>query len=370
MKKIHILFLMFLCGFHSLAAAFDFSSCNDFSSFESKPVVALWRGTNFTQEYFPDKTAQDQYMNAHRILKPIYCAAAHKATGISYTKKLSSKDKGNLNQVIANVQALIRQLEKNEPITIDRQLFSTKRHAFQQKYSNSTAFIASIGGKVQRKYKSILEGFPAGNPLLSFTTSIKHAALYGYGMKNYDSLVVLDPDYDDTGKPRNITIGYIQGILLTDKVAKEIMPYDVVLHHGAGNIKINTNPRCNILSEHEVSLVGMVPGKSVVLTLPLKVPDFSKPYDVSVVEAFGLRKTKFTNARTIITDKQTSDDVKKECVQKVIQTIIEGTPTDDLAHDKTLSYRAKNIFEDLFEQQTVTYVKGIVNLNGRVVAYQ
>jgi hypothetical protein len=180
---------------------------------------------------------------------------------------------------VNQIQGVTRKLEESGPIKIDGQVFHAKRDAFQQKYTNSTNFISSIGKSFQKKYKPILEGFPEGNPLLSFSTGVKHAALYSYGMKNYGKTTTLDPEYDDVGKPANQVIGYLQCVLLTDDVAKKTMPYNVVLNHANEYIKVKTYSSCNILAENEVSLVGMVPPESVVMTMPLRVPDFSKSYE-------------------------------------------------------------------------------------------
>lgn len=338
----------------------------DFSFFDNKPVVALWRGTHFLPQYFLDTASKEQYIANHGVNVPIYCAAAHRKAGVSYLEAISTERIMELDTVVHGIKATFRRLEEDDPITIDGQVFHTKRDAFQQKYTNSTDFIAKIGGKPQKKYKAILAGLPEGNPLLSFSTSVKHAAFYGYGLKNYGETHILDPCYDGFGKPANEVLGYMQGVLLTDYYAQRAMPYNVVLNHRSGYIKVKTYSSCNILAEHEISLVGMAPKRVVVISLPLKVPDFSKSYDHIVKEEFGLTKRKFNSAKTIITDAQSSVAAKEKKVADVMRAIIEGKPTNDLAYSKTLSYRFAHFFAEQFAEQGLTYVEGMIDLYGRV----
>ncbi len=360
-------FILSILLFWSIKAfSFEFSYMDDFSHFDGKPVVALWRGTNFVQEYFPDLKSQQDYIRAHGVGKPIYCAAAHKSTGIDFTAQLNARAINVLDISVRQIRRHFENLEKEEPITIDKQVFSTRRHAFQQKYTNSTVFIGSIGISTERKYKKILEGLPQGNPILSFSSEPKHAALYGYGVKNYGSLTALDPDYDSYGKPAHSLLGFIQAILLTNDVAKKAMAYNVVANHRAKNIKVMTNPRCNILSEREVSLVGIVPGESVVLTCKLRAPDLSVPYDHSFKEKFGLTKRRFDNARAVITDPQSPEEKKRKKVRDLIEKIIEGNQTDDLTHENTFTYRVQSMFEDIFEKDDLEYVPGHLDLSGQV----
>jgi hypothetical protein len=86
----------------------------------------------------------------------------------------------------------------------------------------------------------------------------------------------------------------------------------------------------------------------------------------TVTQEFGLTKRKFNSAKAIITDLQSTAEVKEKKVIDLINSLIEGRQTNDFAHKNTVRYKFENFIEEQFEQQNLTYVKGIVDLNGRV----
>lgn len=350
--------------------SFDFTTLDDFSRFDGKPVVALWRGTYFSPTYFETEKDQLDYMSAHRLQVPIYCAAAHKKSSISYTQRLTAVRQKNLNQVVADIQTVFKKLQTSSPITIDRQVFSNRQHAFHQRYSNSTDFINALGKETlppsYRKYASLLEELPKGNPCLSFSTDSGHAGSYGYGLKDYGHINLIDSLYDDKGHRKTTYMGYLQGILLTDNTSRLTMPYDVVAHHNNGDIKISTHFSNDILSEKEVTFVGKMIGSAVTITLPLELPDFSTSYPGDYRNQFGLTKQKYDKIRGILTDRQTSKEDKQARIDKMLKEIIKPAREDNgLVYKNTLIYKAQGVLDRIFDGFD-HFQEGIIGLDGRV----
>lgn len=368
MVKYFISLFITLCSYTVIALDFDVHG--DLSSFEKKPVVVLWRGTHFSPTHFPDTPAQQKYMGAHGLQVPIYCAAAHKKTEISYTAKLTRKHQVSLNACVRDIQTRFKALEQSGPITIDRKPFDHRRHAFQQIYSNSTNFIAALGADQlpthYRKYRPILTGLPKGNPLLSFTTDVGHAGSYGYGLKDYGHIDALSDLYDAQGHRQYAYAGYLQGILLNDNTARLTLPYDVVAHHNKGHITVSTHFSNNILTEKEVSFVGKMLGSAVTFTMPVELPDLSGPYPGEYRNKFGLTKRKYDNIRGIVTDPQTSSDKKKDRVTRMLKEIISPLREDNgLVYRHTLRHATDTFIEgvrDGFDD----FKAGAIGLNGRV----
>lgn len=363
-------YILFLIGIVTNALSFDFTKCEDFSQFEGNPVVALWRGTYFSPTYFNTPQSQRDYMAAHGLQVPIYCAAAHKKTGISYTEALTSLQETSLERTVSEIQTVFRRLGTSPQILIDRRTFLNHRHAFHQRYSNSTDFIHALGQETlptsYRKYAPLVKGLPKGNPCLSFTTSSSHAGSYGYGLKDYGHISVLESLYDQAGRRKFSHIGYLQGIFLTDATAQQTMPYDVVKHHAHGHIKISTHFSNNILAEEEVTFVGKIPGSAVVVTVPLELPDLSGDYPAEYRKKFGLTKRKYDNIHGLVTDRQTDKDKKEARITKMLKEIIAPSKEDDgLIYKNTLSHTARAVVDTIFEGFD-DHVPGVIGLDGRV----
>ncbi|HCI48570.1 MAG: hypothetical protein A2621_04240 [Alphaproteobacteria bacterium RIFCSPHIGHO2_01_FULL_41_14] len=367
MKYLSSFFLLFLS--HNVLSA-PFSTSEDLSKFDGKPVVVLWRGTHFSPTHFEDDQAQRDYMAAHGLQIPIYCAAAHKKNNVLYTDPLTPAREKSLDAVVSQIQVFFKKMEASQPITINRKGFSNRRHAFQQIYSNSTDFISGLNQPIlpqtYSKYKAMVEGLPKGNPLLSFTTDVSHAGNYGYGLKDYGHIDTLDSLYDAEGHRQHTHLGYLQGIFLTDTIAKKTMPYDVVAHHKEKNIKISTHFSNNILSEKEVSFVGKMLGQAVVITLPLEIPDLYGDYPGEYRTQFGLTKKKYDNIRAIVTDKNTSVEIKQARVTRMLKELIYPAKEDgQLIYKNTLAHRARTHLREILENRE-NFKKGIIGLNGRV----
>jgi hypothetical protein len=363
-------YILFLTLIVINSLAFDFTAHEDFSAFEGRPVVALWRGTYFSPTYF--KTEQDRrsYLAAHGVQVPIYCAAAHKKTNISYTQSLTPLQQTSLERTVSEIQTVFRRLETSPQITIDRRAFMNPRHAFHQRYSNSTDFIHALGQDTLPtsyiKYVPVLAGLPKGNPCLSFTTDSGHAGSYGYGLKDYGHIGLIDSLYDEMGHRRVTHIGHLQGVLLTDETARQTMPYDVVKHHDHGDIKISTHFSNNILAEGEVTFIGKMGGSAVVLTMPLELPDLAGDYPAEYREKFGLTKRKYDNIHDLVTDRRTSQEKKGERITKMLKEIISPTKEDDgLVYKNTLIYKARAAVDTIFEEFH-EHVPGVIGLDGRV----
>ena len=350
---------------------YEFETVGDFSAFDEKPVVALWRGTHFTPTHYPDKRSQRRYMQHHGVEVPIYSAAVHRKTQVGYDQALSDLNLKAMDLEVEALRKTFKGFEDSLQITIDKRTYNNRRDAFQQIYANSTTFISGLGSTAlptqYKKYKPMTSKLPKGNPLISFSSDIRHAAKYGYGLKDYGHLQELGPLYDEKGKRSMRYIGFLQGVFMTDHAAKRSMPYDVVLHHKADDINVKTHFSNNILSEHEVSCVGKVAGPNVVVTLPLKVPDFSGPYPGHYREEFGLTKRKYDNISNMLTDPNVTQEKKDARIQKMLNEIIYPTNQDNgLVYKYTLCHRAEDIFLDM--PGCDEFVPGVIDLNGRVRA--
>ncbi|MDP3641260.1 MAG: hypothetical protein Q8R43_02370 [Alphaproteobacteria bacterium] len=363
-------FLFFLCISRVFSFEESISSSESFAFFHSKPVAILWRGVHFSPSVFQTEKLVNDHLLYHGIQMPIYCSAAYKNSGVTLFERLGNEKTGLLERECVRLYDVFNQMSNLNDFKLNDKNFFSARDAFQQSYTNSTDFIHHIGNNPQKKYEILLQDLPQGNPLLSFSSMIKHSAFYGYGLKDYGPSNPLILSYDNRGCPNVTYLGYIQCVLLTDQDSKKAHAYNVVLHHEAGNIKVKTYSSCNILSEHEVSLVAKVPGKNVVMRIKLKAPDFSQPYDHTVTIKTGLTKRKYNNARDIIFDEQISDEEKEKKVKSVLKSMTEGVQTNDLAHNYTLTYKYANSIQDIMEKEGYEFIPGAVNLDGGVSVVQ
>jgi hypothetical protein len=359
-------FLFFLC----ISRVFSFEESiidpRSFGLFDNEPVAVLWRGVHFSPSVFPTSQCVNDHLLHHGVQMPIYCRAAYKNSGISLFERLTIPNQQLLDRVCVRLYSVFTDMSESYSFKLNGKTFFNARHAFQQFYTNSTDFIHRIGNNPQDKYKKILQCLPEGNPLLSFSTSIKHSAYYGYGVKDYGPSNRLTLLYDDRGRPNVTYLGYIQCILLTDEASRKARAYNVVLNHNAGNIKVMTYSSCNILSENEVSLVAKVPGENVVMTIKLKAPDFSQPYNHTVTEETGLTKRKYDIARDTIMDQQISNEEKEKKVDSVLKSITEGNQTNDLAHNYTLTYKYANRIQEMMDIEGYNFIPGSVDLNSGI----
>lgn len=310
-------------------------------------------------------------MQHHGPKTPLLSASVYTKQGLSYTEKLPlAKD---LNVVIAEIQATLKRMNQTPTVVIQGKAYPSLRHAFQEKYTNSTDFIAQLFSRPTRETAPFLPADYSfdGNPLLSFSLDdIAHPGKYSCGLKNYGAKNQLLPEYDNEGQPKNKVLGGIYGVLLTDTLAKKAQPYNVVAHHNKKIIKVSTHFRNNILSEKEVSLAGAVPGKFVTCFIPFEVPNFKYPYNADDKTNYGLTKRRFENIRGILTDPQTPQENKDKKVHDMLQKMIQGTPTDDGAHEQTLTYKFKaDFFSNLFEDQGLSYCKGTLVTNDTGVVH-
>lgn len=348
MRILHIVLILFVqYGFCFVQAnPGDPVWIEDLDYFADKPVAVLWRGTHFLKEHFPNQAARKKYWETQTVGEPMYAAAAYRQTKIPLGTQPNERQKVLLYNVATSIQGQIDGLSRRGSISFNGTQFENQRYAFQHVYSNDyDLFGQLVRGNAPAKYGPLIAGLKLeGNPFLSCSQSIEHSGKYGFGLKYYgDDVTILDPSYDDTGRPRNAFLGVLHGIVLDKGMAKETLPFSVPAHHAAGHIRVSTHYTCNILTEQEVSLVGRVPPNAVVLQYPITVPSFAGDYDGDYRERYGLTQRRFKNIQAVLTDAQTKPAEKKEKVTKMMGQII-SSPRKDKAgyHQYTLSYRLRH----------------------------
>lgn len=269
-----------------------------------KSFIPLARGIHFSPSYFK-KQQRSALRKENDAGKDVYCSAAYDQAKIA----LGSQDE----------QGLVKKEALKIRDTITK--LGDKRHRFQQVYSNQyDTFHKNLGTKTEngifKKFKS------KKNPQVSTAEDFFHATKYASGLKFLGSNIVsLDPEYDKEGKPKHPYVGKLSVILLdTDNIA-QAAPYFVVHGHANNNISIYTHFSNDILAEREVSFPGLVEGKHVVLSVPIRVPSFNGDYKDYYQEKYGISERSYKYRKTQM--KNGTFDTKKLLLKIILPHLSE-----------------------------------------------
>ncbi len=312
--------------------------------FSNENVVVVWRGVHFLEDHFESNKDRLTYWQRQDVQMPIYCAAAHEKTRIPFGSKINARQHVLFGNAAKDIQSQIDAMRKSLNFRLNDTIFDNRRFAFQHLYSNDyDRFHNILSDQCPQKYQALSHGLRfSHNPFVSCTTSISHAARYAFGMKYYgDTATPLKPDYKYSGNPENPWLGILYGMILDEKVADEILPFNVPAHHHAGHISVNTHYTCNILTEEEVSVVGRIPGKAVVIKHPMTVPSFYNEYDASIHhEKYALSAQRYDNAKSKLKKRNKKNgDVRQKVTEDIMGQIITPKNKDKAGnHKKTLEY--------------------------------
>lgn len=293
------------------------------NSFSGKKVHILYRGHHFLKNKFTKKERAQEIKN-NPVEQPIHSAAVMELT--------NGPAKPEIIGVIKKIQAEIEALDGTGGPTINGFTCLSGRDAFHHLYSNDyNKFSTYMRYKIRGEYYDFFKNLSfSSNPLVSCSDELLHGAKYAFGRKNYGSeSITLTPDYDVNGKPRHPYLGRIFGIILKDENMESTHIYGVVPNHNEGNIKIKTHYSNNILSEREVSVVGSIPGESVVFSQLARVPSFNHEYREYYGRKYGLSKRRFDNIRVVLTNPHESQADKDDKISDMIDQIIKAKSQDN-----------------------------------------
>jgi len=267
----------------------------------------LSRGIHFARGSF-SKADRSRIRRDNAAGQPIYASAAYDMAGVAVGSEESP-------QQVQEKALQIRRLISGMPLD--------QRHTFQQLYSNSyEGFHKRLG---TRQMAGIFRRFTSKkNPQVSTSEYVLHSSKYAAGVKFLGNGVeLLDPQYDATGKPRHPYLGNLFVIMVNIDDLVQLDPYYVVYGHANNVIKICTGYSRNILEEREVSFPGLVPGRYVVFSVPVRVPSFVGEYKSWYQNKYGISKRVFENKKkAIITGKVKKDD--KRSVVEVREAAVRG----------------------------------------------
>ncbi len=265
-----------------------------------KKCLALYRGIHFSPSNF---SSQDRSVmrRSNDAGKAMYCSAAYDLA----EQRLGDDPQSGVEEKALKIKnRIIRQSPE-------------ERHKFQQLYSNQyDHFHKCLKGN--NEYDCILPGFPLNkNPQVSTSEECLHPGKYGCGLKFLGKdIEILDPEYDLSGVPKHPYLGKLFVILVSEDQLDELDPYFVVYGHANDDIAISNHFRKNVLSEREVSMPGLIPGNSVVLSIPLKVPSFAGDYKPHYEEKFGISKRSYSIRKGMIIEGN------KETVKTLLRDVI------------------------------------------------
>ncbi|MFA5075141.1 MAG: hypothetical protein WC436_03500 [Candidatus Babeliales bacterium] len=197
------------------------------------------------------------------------------------------------------------------------------RNTFQQLYTNRyDKFHEQLKKKSKTDYNGIFRKFKSSrNPQVSTAEFLLHAEKYAFGQKFLGSNTkILDPEYDQNGKPRHPYLGKIYIILVNINDIENLDPYFVVYAHANNLIKVYTHYSNDILAEREVSFPSFIPGKYVVFEKAVRVPNFIGEYKNYYLKKYGVTRRKFENTKQKLS---ASKEQRDKAIKNRIKTIIE-----------------------------------------------
>lgn len=275
--------------------------------------IPLARGIHFSPTKFT-KEDRSRMRRPDDPGIPAFSSAAYDLAGIPLG---STKNTGAV---------LAKALEIRELIT---RMPEADRARFQQLYSNQyDGFHRRLG---TNEGNGVFQPFQSKfNPQVSTAENFFHAEKYASGMKYLGADVeLLDPEYDDKGKPKHPYLGKLFVMLVQKDKLEELDPYFVVQGHAADDITISTHFSKNILAEREVSFPGFVPGECTVLSVPIRVPSFVGDYKTWYQEKFGLtrrvynvRKRMITTGAFLKAEKRSPEVVKANAVKTLLMNYV------------------------------------------------
>lgn len=264
-----------------------------------KKCVVLSRGIHFSPSTF-DRRKRSQMRKANDAGKDIFCSAAYDLA----EQPLDSNDTKKVKEKAIEIRDQITQMPEDD------------RNTFQQIYSNNyDGFHNRLGTDSD---DGIFEEFESNkNPQVSTSEDFIHPGKYASGHKFLGKdIESLDPDYDQSGKPKHPYLGKLFAILISEAQIAEFDPYFVVYGHANDYVTISSHFSKNVLSEREVSFAGLIPGDCVALSIPLRVPSFKGEYKSWYEEKFGISKSSYLRRQKLIKDG--NQDTVKSLLMDVI----------------------------------------------------
>jgi hypothetical protein len=255
----------------------------------------LSRGIHFARGLF-SKADRSRMRRQNAVGQTLYASAAYDMAGVAVGSTESSR-------AVEAAAVLIKQLIGS--------LGQEQRHTFQQEYSNSYEGFHKRLGTLQMA--GIFRQFTSKkNPQVSTSEYVLHSSKYASGLKFLgNGSELLDPEYDDTGKPKHPYLGNLYVIMVNIDDLEQLNPYFVVHGHANNFITICTHFSRNILEEREVSFPGLIPGKYVVFSVPVRVPSFAGEYKAWYQDKYGISKRVFENKKkAIVTGKVKKNETR------------------------------------------------------------
>lgn len=128
------------------------------------------------------------------------------------------------------------------------------------------------------------------NPIISTTELINKAFNYSYASNGYiatNDSIPLKPAYNRLGRPTRPYLGALYIILISTERFNDLDKFSYLNEYIKNNdLKINSRK----YQDHEIAFLNIIPGEFVCMVLPVRVPNFSKPYK----EKYYLPKYGFT----------------------------------------------------------------------------
>lgn len=285
-------------------------------------VVAQYRGLFYSRKSF-DKQARRRHRSSSEVDRPIFSSAAIAAgplgmSGYYYLASQSDR-REDLARYSRTLQLEGRRIREqahtlrskppSKPMLEElqrRKLRATQgfkpksmadvaTHIYSEKYDlyhemlDATVKKAKTGDPLA----PLFEGLPnASNPKVSTGDVPTHAARYAYGLKPYGGHEdeVLEPEYDDHGRPRHPYSGKLYASLhpLTD-YGEASGPSQLVDLQNRGR----TNIGKVIIPERESAFDGFMEPERVKIERKAKFPNFSGPYRSVYAEKYGLDRAQF-----------------------------------------------------------------------------
>jgi hypothetical protein len=173
----------------------------------------------------------------------------------------------------------------------------------------------------KNQYDNFIEQYEK-NRVISTTELIEKAFKYGYASNGYiaDKSTPLNPSYDENGRPHRPYLGALYVILISREIFNDLDKFSYLNEHIKNEyIKYEYEKKqiksidSHKFQDHEIAFLNVIPGEFVYMVLPIRVPNFSKPYK----EAYHRPKYGFS-LDEFETFKTSSEDGKIEPIIKFI----------------------------------------------------
>lgn len=235
------------------------------------------------------------FYRGYHFLKETEPLTDFSAGKVVNSRPVESGEVENVEESISKIARLNRPWEEDER-TLLKPTCATPYHELVQLYTNSyTTFTSELKDKDSKTRKIFrLEGIEVTtNPFVSTSRLVHQAFRYGSGHKLYGIEDLRRyPDYEDTGKPKNKTIGYVDVYIIPEVDLVKYGIFDVVGNFATGATKLSYHFRKDLTAEMEFIFPFYISRRFHVRRIPISTPNLTTTVPKGLYKGVWLRNIK------------------------------------------------------------------------------